>query len=113
MCFLLDDFDRGPNNTRRNLGSSTREDTTVGMIYRQKKPANQAVDKRQCDYRMIEDAVWPEELLGEEREHVYPAARSASLDGQPRREVDLRRQLPAKCIAESVLNNVAVDLHTQ
>ena len=73
---------------------------------------NQAVDERQSGQRLIEQAVRPEELLGEQRQHVDPAAGRANFDRHAGCEVNLRGQLPTECIAESILNNTAVDLHT-
>ena len=82
----------------------------MGMVYRQQQPVHQAVDERQSDQWVIEHAVRPEELLGEERQHVDPAAGGASLDRHAGSEVDLGRQLATECIAESILNDTAVDL---
>ena len=73
---------------------------------------NQAVDERQPNYRVVEQAVRPEELLGEQRQHADPAVGRAIFDRHTGCEVNLRRQLPTECIAESVLNDAAVDLHT-
>jgi len=73
---------------------------------------NQAVDERQSGQRLIERAVGPEKLLGEQRQHVDPAAGGASFDRHAGCEINLGRQLQTERIAESILNNAAVDFHT-
>jgi hypothetical protein len=61
----------------------------------------------------MEQTVGPEKLLGEQEQHVDPAAGRAGIDRHAGREIDLRRQLPTECIAESVFDNAAIDLYGQ
>ena len=91
---------------------SPRNSPTVGIIGGQQQPVNQAVDERPSRQRMIEQASGPEQLLGEQRQHVDPAARRTGFDRHAGCEINLRRQLPTESIAERILNNAAVDLHT-
>jgi hypothetical protein len=113
MRFRFDDFDGRTNHAWGNQLFVVGESVSVEMVGGQQKAPHEAVDERQSDQRVIEDAVGPEQLVGEQRQHVGPAATRACFDRHGRCEVDLRRQLPAERIAERILDNRAVDLHAQ
>jgi len=110
MRFLFDDFDGLTKRAGCSQPLTGRQEVTVRMVGGEQEPAHQAVDERQPDKRLIDQAVGPEKLLLEKQQHVDPASGRGRRDRHDWCEIDAWHHLPAECITESVVDGTPVDL---
>lgn len=108
MRFLLHDLHCGANRARGNGLSVVSESFSMRVISGEQESTNQAVDERQSDERLVEQAVRPQKLLREQHQHVGPALGRRGGDWHDGREVDLRRHLATDRIAKRIIYGTTV-----